>query len=699
MKRGQGSLEYLLILAAILAIAVVVVLVANSLLSAPAGQTQVQEGEYACAISGIELRGYDSVYAGAASIVETGPSAITFTDNFGREQTVEFNGGASVTIPNPDAYGETACTLSGLDHDYTLYVNKNNLALYLEGSLLSFTPNSLLSPLQIETLTNGLIDGTQLTYEETVEINEEIEEIIEQDGFLETGEEFNAEVVENYLNESIDGQLDETVVQDIVDTLPENSPAIAGLNPSFGVQFLISENQTASLPQNIELTLVNVAASSLPGQLSEVTIKLGDGVLHVIAMGSSKQIGDIVVEVAGLSPTDDTATLIVTLEPVVNPSVSQDRVFGQLGSNTLVLDGSITNGIYGSDIIVSESFEVNSYVTLFSDDVGGAYFQTTSGSTGIVYKLDFSDGLYLSDEPIPHEIIISIFGNDYVLNKITPSEEMYLTNVETEEQLVLIEGDSFPGYDLWKVKFMSAGEPGSQMLDYFSVYLNKNYNRKDQVSEISGPFNHFSVGYDIEDGTGNPLMVLNLGDDSLSEVREWELDGTANHVLSGAESSFIYGVPFEAREIIEVGPNVILDTDETNGPYLTQTSTSSGIVYKIDFVENFPSVPAVLTSEAVIPFLGENYVINSISMDELVLTKQGTSEQLILVDGYTFPGYDLWKTKIILVPVEEDYEIDDVRVYLNKNYPKRDRVSEIIGPNEYFVVRGTTDPAIQIELL
>ena len=55
MKKGQGSLEYLLILAAILAIAVVVVVVANSMLSSPQQQSKVQQDRYACSLSGIEL--------------------------------------------------------------------------------------------------------------------------------------------------------------------------------------------------------------------------------------------------------------------------------------------------------------------------------------------------------------------------------------------------------------------------------------------------------------------------------------------------------------------------------------------------------------------------------------------------------------------------------------------------------------------
>ena len=55
MKKGQGSLEYLLILAAILAIAVVVVVVANSMLQSPQQQSKIQQDRYTCSLQGIEL--------------------------------------------------------------------------------------------------------------------------------------------------------------------------------------------------------------------------------------------------------------------------------------------------------------------------------------------------------------------------------------------------------------------------------------------------------------------------------------------------------------------------------------------------------------------------------------------------------------------------------------------------------------------
>ena len=60
MRRGQGSLEYLLILAAILAIAVVVVLIANSMLGSPKDVNTVNQDKYNFALQGWEIKGYNN---------------------------------------------------------------------------------------------------------------------------------------------------------------------------------------------------------------------------------------------------------------------------------------------------------------------------------------------------------------------------------------------------------------------------------------------------------------------------------------------------------------------------------------------------------------------------------------------------------------------------------------------------------------
>jgi uncharacterized protein (UPF0333 family) len=72
MNKGQGSLEYLLILAAILAIAVVVVVVANSMLAPAKASGAVTEDKYNCGLSGIELKNYIAPYSGTATSVSIG---------------------------------------------------------------------------------------------------------------------------------------------------------------------------------------------------------------------------------------------------------------------------------------------------------------------------------------------------------------------------------------------------------------------------------------------------------------------------------------------------------------------------------------------------------------------------------------------------------------------------------------------------
>ena len=75
MAKGQGSLEYLLILAAILAIAVVVIVVANSMIGAPQTTAQLTKDKYEASVVGAELVGYDKLYDGNA---DTLPAAIKY---------------------------------------------------------------------------------------------------------------------------------------------------------------------------------------------------------------------------------------------------------------------------------------------------------------------------------------------------------------------------------------------------------------------------------------------------------------------------------------------------------------------------------------------------------------------------------------------------------------------------------------------
>ena len=72
-KPAQGSTEYLLILAAILAIAVVVVVVANGMLETPKSQAVFRTDSYRFAVAGMELVGYSQPFNGNK---ETAPAAV-----------------------------------------------------------------------------------------------------------------------------------------------------------------------------------------------------------------------------------------------------------------------------------------------------------------------------------------------------------------------------------------------------------------------------------------------------------------------------------------------------------------------------------------------------------------------------------------------------------------------------------------------
>ena len=60
-RKGQGALEYLLILAAVLAIAVVVILVAHSVATPAQTSSVVNQDKFACAQAGIELVNYNAL--------------------------------------------------------------------------------------------------------------------------------------------------------------------------------------------------------------------------------------------------------------------------------------------------------------------------------------------------------------------------------------------------------------------------------------------------------------------------------------------------------------------------------------------------------------------------------------------------------------------------------------------------------------
>lgn len=103
MKKGQGSLEYLLILAAILAIAVVVVLISSSLLAEPEEATAINEDKYSCAVAGIELIGYSEAYDGTLA---KSPSAVARNSDQMTNAGIADAGAVS---------GNVVCKLGGYD--------------------------------------------------------------------------------------------------------------------------------------------------------------------------------------------------------------------------------------------------------------------------------------------------------------------------------------------------------------------------------------------------------------------------------------------------------------------------------------------------------------------------------------------------------------------------------------------------------
>ncbi len=123
MEKGQGSLEYLLILAAILAIAVAVVLVANQMMTPAEERGKISEDKHKCSLAGIELNGYDSRYDGTS---ETVPDSISLT-NSGEE--LERNGGTESTSEKP---ASASCEIG--KQKFELKVTNRGRTAYLNNS-------------------------------------------------------------------------------------------------------------------------------------------------------------------------------------------------------------------------------------------------------------------------------------------------------------------------------------------------------------------------------------------------------------------------------------------------------------------------------------------------------------------------------------------------------------------------------------
>jgi len=74
--KGQGSLEYLLILAAVLAIAIVVIIVGNSLVTAPEQSTVISKDKFEASFDGVTFAGYNKAFD--PNDVNTWPDAINY---------------------------------------------------------------------------------------------------------------------------------------------------------------------------------------------------------------------------------------------------------------------------------------------------------------------------------------------------------------------------------------------------------------------------------------------------------------------------------------------------------------------------------------------------------------------------------------------------------------------------------------------
>ena len=114
MRKGQGSLEYLLILAAILAIAVVVVVVANSMLAPGQEAGEVAQDKYNCGVVGIELHGYTRQ---PTNIGEAGALKVSY-QGIGAP-----GGGTECTATIDEADADAQCSF-GQEDEFYVYVQK-----------------------------------------------------------------------------------------------------------------------------------------------------------------------------------------------------------------------------------------------------------------------------------------------------------------------------------------------------------------------------------------------------------------------------------------------------------------------------------------------------------------------------------------------------------------------------------------------
>ncbi len=85
-RAAQGSLEYLLILAAVLAIGVVAVLIANQMMGPAKTSTSVKEDKYQASLANVEIKGYGKSFdmSSEETAFETRPEKLIYSPDSGK---------------------------------------------------------------------------------------------------------------------------------------------------------------------------------------------------------------------------------------------------------------------------------------------------------------------------------------------------------------------------------------------------------------------------------------------------------------------------------------------------------------------------------------------------------------------------------------------------------------------------------------
>ncbi len=120
---GQGSLEYLLIVAAVLAIGVTVALIASNMTSGARGSAEIDADKYACSLASVELVDYDQRYDGTNSTLPE----------------VKYRGALHyprMVIDPPFDIGEELCEIG--TEAFSLYWDKEDLTLYVDVKTTEF---------------------------------------------------------------------------------------------------------------------------------------------------------------------------------------------------------------------------------------------------------------------------------------------------------------------------------------------------------------------------------------------------------------------------------------------------------------------------------------------------------------------------------------------------------------------------------